>query len=221
MTLALRPRLGRWQQRLTKIVICWRSAARYDHREAPKVGARHFRTPTLAPLTPIHRSAWKVSAPNFAMTAVSEVRYPQATPSNSKNTLFGRCAGTHNLGTVPPKIRQRPRIASRRRWAPKGAWEASSATGCLLSPHTDKGRKGSWSVCAFRLSREAMPPKIMTEKAIVEERTSESYEVHGACWNPNCNCSCISARSLPPSLWVRRERRAIAVFRRKRLVVNC
>ena len=113
MSLALRPRLGRWQQRLTKIVICWRSAARYDHREAPKVGARHFRTPTLAPLTPIQRSAWKVYSANFAMTEVSEVRYPQATPSDSKDTLFGRCAMPYNLGRVPPKSRQRPRTASR------------------------------------------------------------------------------------------------------------
>ena len=72
MSLALRPRLGRWQQRLTKIVICWCCAARYDHREAPKVGARHFRTPTLAPLTPIQRSAWKGNSRNFAMTALSE-----------------------------------------------------------------------------------------------------------------------------------------------------
>jgi len=103
MSLTLRPRFCRWQQRLTKIVICCCCAARYEHREAPRVGAHHFRTPTLAPLTPIHRSAWKVYSANFAMTAVSEVRYPQATPSNSKDTLFERCAIPYNLGRVPPK----------------------------------------------------------------------------------------------------------------------
>src|SRR5829696_3596099 len=143
MPLALRPRFGRWQQRLTKkIVICWGCAAHYDHREAPKVGARHFRTPTLAPLTPIHRNAWKVYSANFAMTAVSEVRYPQATPSNSKDTLFGRCAGTHNLGRVPLKIRQRPRTASRTEGGHlKGGGEPVVQPAAFYLP-TDKGKKG-------------------------------------------------------------------------------
>src|SRR5918998_4260731 len=31
---------------------------------------------------------------NFALTAFSEVRHTLATPSNSKDTLFGRCALT-------------------------------------------------------------------------------------------------------------------------------
>ena len=83
---------------------------------------------------------------NFALTAFSEVRHTLVTPSNSKDTLFGRCAIPYYLGTLPPnKSRQRPRTAPRRRWAPKGAWGASSATGCLryLPTQRDMGRKGS------------------------------------------------------------------------------
>src|SRR5215211_8919228 len=56
----------------------------------------------------------------FALTEFYEVRYALATPSNSKDTTFGGCAIPHNLGTLPPKSRQRRRTASRRRWAPRG-----------------------------------------------------------------------------------------------------
>jgi hypothetical protein len=78
MSLTLQQRFGRWQQRLTKIVVCCCCAARYDHREGPKVGARHFRTPTLAPLTPIHRSVWKKHSANFRFTEFSEIRIASA-----------------------------------------------------------------------------------------------------------------------------------------------
>jgi hypothetical protein len=69
-----------------------------------------------------HPSAWEVNSPklDFRFTGFYEVRYPQATLSNSKDTLFGRCAVPHNLDTVPPNIGQMPRTASRRRWAPRG-----------------------------------------------------------------------------------------------------
>src|SRR5215217_708564 len=51
---------------------------------------------------------------NFRLTAFSEVRYPQATPSNSKDTLFGRCARTHKLATLPAYTSgQRLRATSR------------------------------------------------------------------------------------------------------------
>src|SRR5215211_7032757 len=55
----------------------------------------------------------------FALTEFYEVRYALATPSNSKDTTFGGCAIPHNLGTLPPNRGQRPRTASRRRWAPR------------------------------------------------------------------------------------------------------
>src|SRR5215207_7398257 len=55
----------------------------------------------------------------FADTEFHEVRHTLATPSNSKNTLFEGRAIPHNLGTLHPKSRQRPRTTSRRRWAPR------------------------------------------------------------------------------------------------------
>ena len=64
-----------------------------------------------------------------------EVRYPQATPRNTKDTLFGGCGTTHDLGTVHHKRGQRLRIASRRTWTPKERGAASQW--CNRLPHND------------------------------------------------------------------------------------
>jgi hypothetical protein len=51
---------------------------------------------------------------NVRETAFYEVRHTLVTPSNSKDTLFGRCAIPYDLATLPPnKSRQRPRTAPR------------------------------------------------------------------------------------------------------------
>src|SRR5919112_1040193 len=48
----------------------------------------------------IHRSAWKANSANFAFTAFSEVRYPQATPSNGKDSS----SGVYADGLPPPYL---------------------------------------------------------------------------------------------------------------------
>jgi hypothetical protein len=51
----------------------------------------------------IHPSARNGHSAKFAITEFYEVRYTLATPSNTKDTLFGGCGRTHDLGTVHHK----------------------------------------------------------------------------------------------------------------------
>src|SRR5215210_4725437 len=82
-------------------------------------------------------------SPNFALTAFSEVRYPQATPSNNKDAPFAGCARNHNLGTlshVRPGRGLEPRLGEGGHRL--GARVASGATGCPLRPLCTRGGRG-------------------------------------------------------------------------------
>src|SRR5829696_3888162 len=90
----------------------------------------------------IHRSAWNWNSANFAFWGFSDLRYALATPSNSKDTTFGGCAIPHNLGTLPPNRGQRPRTASRRRWAPRRRGEPVVQPAAVLRSPDRRGRRG-------------------------------------------------------------------------------
>ena len=116
------------------------------------------------------RSAHLSYSPNRVEEAFSEVRHTLATPSNSKYTPYGRCARTHNLGRVPPKCGQRPRTASRGRWAPVRGLGSQWCTRLpSLSPYRDKGRKGLSDPCAFFASYLTRQPRY-TKGRIRQER---------------------------------------------------
>src|ERR687889_2822892 len=89
----------------------------------------------------------------FAEWGFSEVRYTLATPRNTKDTLFGGCGRTHDLGTVLHKSGQRLRIASRRTWAPKERGAGSQWCNRLPRLFPKKiGEKGVvLGICVFRL----------------------------------------------------------------------
>jgi len=81
--------------------------------------------------------------PNFALTAFSEVRYPQATPmQHQRYVVWGMCHTLQSCYATSQEQAEAQNPASRREGGHLGAWGASSATGCLLSPYRDEGRKG-------------------------------------------------------------------------------
>src|SRR5215203_1884093 len=81
----------------------------------------------------IQRSSWKHRSRKFA------------TRKQLQATAKMRCLGdvpnlTILLRYLPTRAGRGPEPRpAQRRWAPKGAWGASSATGCLLSPCGHKG----------------------------------------------------------------------------------
>jgi hypothetical protein len=133
----------------------------------------------------IHPSAWNWNSANFAFWAFSEVRYTLATLRNTKDTLFGGCGRTHDLGTVHHKSGQRLRIASRRRWAPKGAREASGATDCriTISYEAPKGRKGlsdRYSLSGSYLTHPPLYQGSHTQRGRMDDETHYAVGVDGS-----------------------------------------